>query len=361
MNIKSLLLGSAAALIAASGARAADAIDVVAEPEPAEYVRVCDTYGTGYFYIPGTETCLRIGGYARFDISGGDGEYGGITTADRMDQSESDTYAHKARLSLRTWTGSETEFGTLSTYTETRFNYTNARADDDALLGIGNSTSLNFAWIQLGGFRVGKDESAFTTFTDYAGGVIADDLIAYGPFDTNRLSYTYDAGNGISAILSLETGEAAKSSEIDSYIPYVVAGAKYAGGWGAVSGVFGYDSNYEEYAGKVRADVNVNDQISLFVMGGYGTDENVAKSYYKPWNGAWAVWGGGSYKLNPKTTFNLQGAYEEGITDANLGVAANVNYELVKDFNVTPEVTYYDNAAADEADIGGMVRFQRNF
>ena len=24
-----------------------------------EYVRVCDTYGTGFYYIPGTETCLR--------------------------------------------------------------------------------------------------------------------------------------------------------------------------------------------------------------------------------------------------------------------------------------------------------------
>ncbi|MGO4558736.1 porin, partial [Mesorhizobium sp. 2RAF21] len=45
MNIKSLLLGSAAALLAVSGARAADAV-VVAEPEPAEYVKICDVYGT---------------------------------------------------------------------------------------------------------------------------------------------------------------------------------------------------------------------------------------------------------------------------------------------------------------------------
>lgn len=58
MNIKSLLLGSAAALIAVSGARAADAV-VVAEPEPAEYVKICDVYGAGYFYIPGTDTCTN--------------------------------------------------------------------------------------------------------------------------------------------------------------------------------------------------------------------------------------------------------------------------------------------------------------
>ena len=48
MNLKSLLLGSAAALAAVSGAQAADAI-VAMEPEPMEYVRVCDAFGTGYF------------------------------------------------------------------------------------------------------------------------------------------------------------------------------------------------------------------------------------------------------------------------------------------------------------------------
>ena len=85
MNIKSLLLGSAAALVAVTGARAADAV-VVAEPEPVEYVRVCDVYGSGFFYLPGTETCLKIGGYVRVDIRGGD--FYGVTSA-----AGDDTYA----------------------------------------------------------------------------------------------------------------------------------------------------------------------------------------------------------------------------------------------------------------------------
>ena len=51
MNIKSLLYGSAAALVAVSGARAADAV-VVAEPEPVEYVRICDAYGAGFSIFP---------------------------------------------------------------------------------------------------------------------------------------------------------------------------------------------------------------------------------------------------------------------------------------------------------------------
>src|SRR5690606_25826104 len=66
MKVKSLLLGSAAALVA-NAAHSADAI-VIAGPEPIEYVRVCDAYGAGFFYIPGTETCLRIGGELRFQL-----------------------------------------------------------------------------------------------------------------------------------------------------------------------------------------------------------------------------------------------------------------------------------------------------
>ena len=66
MTLKSLLLGTAAAFAVVSGAQAADAI-VAAAPEPMDYVKVCDAFGTGYFYIPGTETCLRISGRVRAD------------------------------------------------------------------------------------------------------------------------------------------------------------------------------------------------------------------------------------------------------------------------------------------------------
>ncbi len=85
MNIKSLLLGSAAALVAATGAQAADAI-VAPEPEAVEYVRVCDAYGAGYFYIPGTETCLRVHGYVRYDVKGGDDVYARTRFSDARGQ-----------------------------------------------------------------------------------------------------------------------------------------------------------------------------------------------------------------------------------------------------------------------------------
>src|SRR6478609_6307402 len=65
MRLNTFLLTSAAALVAATGAQAADLPSRKAAP--VEYVRVCSTYGAGFFYIPGTDTCIRVGGRARFE------------------------------------------------------------------------------------------------------------------------------------------------------------------------------------------------------------------------------------------------------------------------------------------------------
>ncbi|RWK26231.1 MAG: porin [Mesorhizobium sp.] len=375
MNIKSLLLGSAATLIAVSGARAADAV-TVAEPEPAEYVKICDVYGAGYFYIPGTETCLRVGGYVRYDAGFGDvGSFDGRTATDHEEGDSQNTWKKNARFNLKTWTGQETELGTLKTYTETKFNFPNGGA---------TSVSLSFAWIQLGGLRVGKDESAYDSFIGYAGSVIQDTVIPYGMKDTNLISYYFDAGNGLSAVVSLEEGSDGSgiSGTIDSYVPHVVGGVKYKSDWGAVTGVVAYDSNYEEVAGKVRLDVNVTKELSLFIMGGYGTDDNLnddagnaidahGRGFYKPWGGNWAVWGGGTYKFNEKTAFNLQASADD---DKNYALAANIAYTIVPGFTITTEVDwdhyghFGDGTSAvnwTKADkknsVGGIVRFQRSF
>ncbi|RVD32014.1 porin, partial [Mesorhizobium sp. M8A.F.Ca.ET.023.02.2.1] len=129
------------------------------------------------------------------------------------------------------------------------------------------------------------------------------------------------------------------------YVPRVVGGLKWTQGWGAISGVVAYDSNYEEVAGKVRLDVNVSDALSLFIMAGYGTDDNLSdptwaipaggRGFYKQWGGNWAVWGGGTYKFNEKTSFNLQAS---GDDEKNYSVAANVAYDIVPGFTVTAEV-----------------------
>ena len=71
--VKSLILGSAAGLIAMSGAQAAD---LPVKAKAVEYVRICSLYGAGFFYIPGTDTCIKLGGYVRIDTTFNGGIYG---------------------------------------------------------------------------------------------------------------------------------------------------------------------------------------------------------------------------------------------------------------------------------------------
>ena len=338
MNIKSLLLGSAAALAAVSGAQAADAI-IAAEPEPMEYVRVCDAFGTGYFYIPGTETCLKIGGYVRFDVKGGELLGDNLNGANRQKGDEWDT---DSRFSFRVSTASDTELGALKTYVETRFNYDNLD---------GSSTSLNFAYIDLAGFRVGKTETAFVTFSGYAGNVINDDLVPFGPYDAHVIQYNYDSGTGFTGVVSLEDFP----NSGNDYVPNVVAGVGYAGGMFSATLTGAFDASAEEGAIKARVDGSFGG-FSVFAMGGWST--NTGGNDYATWGGDWAVWAGASAPITETITLNGQVGYDD--FKAFTGVV-NVAFTIVPGFTITPEVAYLDTGANDEGDWGGMVRFQRSF
>ncbi|MEP9390083.1 porin [Mesorhizobium sp. KR9-304] len=405
MNIKSLLLGSAAALVAVSGARAADAV-VIAEPEPMEYVRICDTYGVGFYYIPGTETCLKVSGYLRYDVGVGDTNglnnvidksdfYDAVINDDFDDLDTNDTYFKRARFALRVDARSETELGTLRVYAQVNFNY-DTQTDGVALLGLqpdlsgldpsfgGVSTSSNYVvlehgYLELGGFRAGVTDSYFSTFTGYSSGVSNDGIIPYGPFQTHQLSYTFNGGNGFTAGVALETGTgwsdisglistpvglvSADIYAIDSYMPHVVGGLGYTGGWGGVSGVVGYDSVWEEFAVKGRVDFNAMDAVTLFAMAGWKSneDDGTPFNYYAQWGGDWAFWAGGAWKFTEQATGNLEIGYDDA---DNFSTVVNVDYELVRNFHIIPEVIYTDNFDSDDDDAdawGGFLRLQANF
>ena len=350
MNIKSLLLGSAAALFAVSGAQAADAI-IAAEPEPLEYVRVCDAFGTGYFYIPGTETCLSVGGRIRLDYGFG---ANGFTNP----VSGEEGWAKRSRAYLYLRSATDTEWGPLTTYTEMQMQIDNDDYFDPAdafssELGATAVARLPFATISLGGLTMGKSESMFTQWTDYAGSVINDGIVGFGPFDAQLISYTYDAGNGFSAMVSIEDDISAGMG----YIPDVVAGAKYEAGAFALSVVGGYDENIDEGAVKARLDGSFGG-FSAFVMGGYSTNE--AGNRFANWGGDWAVWGGLSAPVTERITFNTQLSYDE---DETFGAVGNLVFNVARGFDVTTEVFYVDNfdAVGDVDDIGGTIRFQRTF
>ncbi|MQX46571.1 porin, partial [Sinorhizobium medicae] len=181
MNIKSLLLGSAAALAAVSGAQAADAI-VAAEPEPMEYVRVCDAFGTGYFYIPGTETCLKISGFIRVQ-----GEFGRDEADDRWNQEDfggqsTSDWDMFSRAYIAFDAKSDTEYGTLTGFFAAEFNADNDTDEGDSLIDVDE------AYIQLGGFKAGF----FYSWWDKGLNGETDSLGNVTEF--NSIAYIYDGG-----------------------------------------------------------------------------------------------------------------------------------------------------------------------
>jgi opacity protein-like surface antigen len=366
MNIKSLLLGSAAALAAVSGAQAADAI-VAAEPEPMEYVRVCDAFGAGYFYIPGSETCLKVGGRVRFDAN-----YGNAYNVSRGGEG---TFTN-TRAEIYMQSASDTEFGALKTNMTARFDYNPHNATSaGGRFPDSTRTRLMVATIELGGFTVGLQDSLYEQLLGYAGNVINDDVINYGPSEVNQIAYTYKA-DAFTAFIALEDDGQNKNDtplspkdSANSDFPNVSGGVKFDNGTFLAGVTAGYDESIQEGAVKARLGFKTGG-FNAFVMGGWNTDGNSYNSYAPGTNygsgigtigwGDWALWAGGGYKFSSKLATNLQVAY----TDSDIFEAtANLQWTPAAGFLVQPEVTYTSvkTGSIDEDQWEGIVRFQRTF
>jgi len=232
MAFKGMMLAAAAVTVVFS-ARAAD---LPVAPEPVDYVRVCDVYGAGFFYIPGTDTCLRIGGRVRTELRvfNVDDEGGSDWDSD-TDISTGFRARGYARFDSRT----QTEFGLLRTYVE--YFATNDTGD-------GETFALDKAFIQWGGLTVGRAGSRFDFYTGANWGSVLN--MGFADDGTvNQISYTAAIGNGISATVSLEDGmnrragilnssagtTAANGNDLDGghKYPDLVANLRVDQGWGS--------------------------------------------------------------------------------------------------------------------------------
>ncbi|MDZ7925742.1 MAG: porin, partial [Agrobacterium sp.] len=259
MNIKSLLIGSAAALAAVSGAHAADAI-VAAEPEPLEYVRVCDAFGTGFFYIPGTETCLKFQGYVRFqvDFKNGNGVSAGTNNGGTSDW---DAFT---RAQFEVDTRTDTELGALRGFIGFRGNADNGSAS-------GSSVFVDQAFIELGGLKVGK----FYSWWDDGLSGETDELSSNALF--NSIRYTYDAGSfwAGASVDELEGISVGPFNESDNNVGVALGvGAKL--GAASFQLIGGYDTDREN--GSVRLIATAD--VGPGTLGLAGVWASGANAYY---------------------------------------------------------------------------------
>jgi hypothetical protein len=220
--VKSLILGSAAGLIAMSGAQAAD---LPVKAKAVEYVRICSLYGAGFFYIPGTDTCIKLGGYVRVDTTFNGSIYGQPAWSGDLGQGNRyrDYFASRSRMALTIDTRTATEYGVVRTFGQGDFQFTtqgNSSVNPVGFTGspsVGTSTGLlngpgegyvavEMVFIQFAGFTFGKSASAYATpWNGYPGN---NNSFLMGGHDTvtgvNNIQYTAQFGNGVSGTIGLD-------------------------------------------------------------------------------------------------------------------------------------------------------------
>ncbi len=363
MTIKSLLLGSAAALAVVSGAQAADAI-VAAEPEAVEYVRVCDAYGTGYFYIPGTETCLKIEGYVRFQVD--------FSAGDTADNGGDEDWSALTRGQVQFTAKSDTEYGPLTGLIAYQANY---RGGDDG----SNSTVLDTAYIDIAGLRVGK---LFNWWDDDFSGEF--DVTNSGSTSFNSIRYQYESGDFYAGIAVEELGgQAGSASRFDGLNGALLGLQKSSNNVGidaAVGGtvgaftyqvVGGYDIDAENGAvrGRITADVGPG------TFGLAGIWSSGPSQYYI--NGEWAIAAQYAIKATDKFTITPGVQYTANVDPDDVGPGAGwdgghewragvtLDYQIVENLSTKLAVTYVnhdsDIDALDVDGVTGFFRLQRAF
>jgi len=226
---KRLILSSTAGLLAMSGAQAAD---LPVKAKAVEYVKICSLYGAGYYYIPGTDTCIKLGGYLRVDLGVNTNSIytGNYSAPGGYGNRFSNAYTWRSREDLNIDTRTATEYGVVRTFFDATFTWTDdpQTASGTSALGsvysqlgaIGIQAPANanagavaygtlgvyHAFIQFAGFTIGKAVSPFSTpWASYPGNNF-DGLVGGGGTITgiNQFAYTAQFGNGVSGTLGFQ-------------------------------------------------------------------------------------------------------------------------------------------------------------
>ncbi|MGY4351474.1 hypothetical protein ACVWXM_007967 [Bradyrhizobium sp. GM7.3] len=349
--VKSLLLGSAAGLLAVGGAQAAD---LPVKAKAVEYVKICSLYGAGFYYIPGTDTCIKLGGYLRAEVAlNTNSDFSGQFTTNNGSRNRlTNYYTMRAREDLNIDTRTATEYGVVRTFFDGVFSWTtgnyngtgsafdgtaysstlalNTSGVSPALVGSsingtdgatsGGSLGVYYAFIQFAGFTMGKAVSQFDApWTNYPGNNF-DGLVGGSGTVTgvNQFTYTADFGQGVTASFSAEDAT-----------NYYQAGNQNLSG-ASVAGIVGGANGTNAIGGSrspnLVAMVRVDQAWGLFQASVAAHDNHVA--YYgatevtghpdDKWG--WAAQLALSIKNIPTgagDVINIQGVYTDGATRYN--------------------------------------------
>lgn len=325
-------------MFAAAGAQAAD---LPLKAKSVEYVKVCSLYGAGFYYIPGTDTCIKLGGYLRAETAlWTNSNYGGAYSGAAGAQNRlSNHYQARSREDFNIDTRTATEYGVVRTYFDAVLTWTSGTNNGVAGGGTaytgdgisGGTLGVYYAFIQFAGFTMGKAVSQFDApWTNYPANNF-DGLVGGGGTQNgvNQLTYTADFGQGITAAISLEDQSQFFTSNI-----WNTSGI-------SASGVLGGNYGLNSIGGTVAPDiiglVRVDQAWGLFQASFAAHDNHAAYNGATELTGhpedkwGWAAQLALSVKnipTGPGDTLNVSAVFTDGASRYNFQSLANTSYAM---------------------------------
>ena len=196
--VKSLLLGSAAGLVAVTAGQAAD---LPVKAKPVEYVKVCSLYGAGFYYMPGTDMCIKIGGWVRVETTWGN-DNGSVTWGPYSGQENNRATSNmvtRERGYITADAREQTAYGTARAYIDVGI----SNSDTSSVAG---AFSSNRAFLQWAGITAGLTQS----FYDFYSAPAVAYRAAFFPIEDLGdggqwvWAYTFQLGNGVTSTISAE-------------------------------------------------------------------------------------------------------------------------------------------------------------
>ncbi|MCB1482355.1 MAG: porin [Rhodobiaceae bacterium] len=332
-KFKSLLLGTAAAAIAATGAQAADA------PMGREPVYRCDI--TGFIELPGTNICFKVGGFARLIVWGANEDAGTVEPVEG-DALGGDDFGMYAQGRLNFDARRSTDHGTVRAFVEVQATDNNSNT--------GGALQLRHAFAQLGNWVFGKTSSTFLHGASSANGT--DPTITGHTIRINQIRYTHSIGNGLTVAVAIEdqayentrtttsiSTTAVNTTNVgftpgnggsgENNLPNFVANIHYSnGGWDTqLSGVlhqneFGDGTDELGYGILLGIAGELTDQLNLIAKIGYfHANPSYAFDFFSGGTNTgddydqFGIVGGVAYEVSDEVTFQLAGFW--GTADNN--------------------------------------------
>ncbi|QQO13868.1 porin [Bradyrhizobium diazoefficiens] len=337
---KSVILSSVAMLTGA-GAQAAD---LPVKAKPVEYVKICSLYGAGFYYIPGSDTCIKLGGYVRADFTAHAFDFTAYNSGSAAANNRLTNYfGARSRVDLNIDSRTATEYGTLRTFADVVYTWTTGSTtgagagptggattySGDALAG--GSLGVYTAFIQFAGFTLGHAISQFSApWTNYPANLF-DGLPGGGGtvVGVNQFSYTADFGQGLS--LSLSAQDPTLNYQTNLWNVSAATSAGVAGGaYGAsdfggtrapdLVAMFRVDQAWGLFQASFAAHDNHAGYYGQYETSGYPADK-------WGWAGQLAL----SIKnlpTGPGDTINIQGVYTNGASRYNFQEFTSTSYSM---------------------------------